>query len=223
LRPADNPQTAGLLDRVALAPGDELSALREFGERRHWHVGAKLLRQGEHPRFLYVIEHGEVALWDESPGGEQRLVQIVHARASVGDLPVLLEQPCPYTAVTRVPTDTLAFNKNMVRDLLALDPQICFVWIRLLANRVAGGYPRTVALAGRSAVERVARFALDEAGANGGSYLRLTQAELASATGLSRQRVAGVLGTFERLGAVERGRGCIRILNADRLQAMLPR
>lgn len=220
---AVGPQTAGVPDPIAHASEDELGALRAFGERRHWPVGAKLLRQGEQPRFLYVIERGEVALWDESPGGEQRLVQIVHAGASVGDLPVLMEQPCPYTAVTRVPTDTLAFSKGMVHDLLALDPQICFLWVRLLAGRLASGYSRTVALAGRSAVERVGRFVLDEAGANGGSYVRLTQAELASATGLSRQRVAGVLGALERLGAVERGRGCIRVLDADRLQSMLPR
>lgn len=205
------------------ASGDGLDLLRRFGKQRIWPADATLLRQGERPPLLFVIASGEVAVRDESRRDERRLVQIVHAGASIGDLAVLLGKPCPYTAVARVKTATLGFSRETVHDLLALDPQICFLWLHLLSGRIAGGYPRSTAVAGRSAVDRVGRFILDEARANGGSSVTLTQAELASVTGLSRQRVSSVLGSLERLGAVERGRGCVRITDAERLRAMLPR
>lgn len=199
-----------------------MDELRLFGFRQTWPSGATLLQQGEQPRLLFVIERGEVALWDES-GPERRLVQIVHDGASVGDLPVLLDEPCLYTAVARGETITLGFSREQVHDLLALDPQICFLWLRLLSRRLTAGYPRLVSLAGRSAGERVARFLLDELGADEGARIALTQSELASATGISRQRVSHVLRALERLGLVERGRGGIRVLDPGRLRATLPR
>ncbi|MGH3002567.1 MAG: Crp/Fnr family transcriptional regulator [Gaiellaceae bacterium] len=201
---------------------DGLDALRPFGVRQTWPSGATLLHQGEQPRLLFVIEHGEVALWDES-GPERRLVQIVHKGASVGDLPVLLEEPCLYTAIARGETATLGFSREQVHDLLELDPQICFLWLRLLSRRLAAGYPRLVSLAGRSAGERVARFLLDELREDEGKRIALTQSELASATGLSRQRVSHVLRALERLGLVERGHGALRVLDPERLRATLPR
>lgn len=219
--PGDSPAADGS-DEIAVAAGDGLERLRQFGERRRWPIGATLLRQGERPALLYVIEHGEVALWDESRP-QRRLVQIVRAGASIGDLPVLLDEPCLYTAVTRVETDTLSFSREVVHDLLELDPQICFLWLRLLSRRIAPGYPRNVALAGRSALERLGSFILDELRENGGSSIELAQTELASATGLSRQQVSRILGALERLGVVERGRRSLRVLDPDRLCAALPR
>jgi CRP-like cAMP-binding protein len=217
-----DPPAAGVPDQIGATVGDDLETLRPFGLRRSWPAGATLLRQGQHPPLLYVIERGEVALWDESGAG-RRLVQIVHAGASIGDLPALLDEPCLYTAVTRVETDTLAFSREMVHDLLELDPQICFLWLRLLARRLEPGYPRNVALAGRSAVERLGLFILNELEETGGSSIELTQTELASATGLSRQRVSGVLGALERLGVLERHRGGLRVLDTERLREMFPR
>jgi len=204
------------------AADDELARLRPFGLPTRFPPGATLFRQGERPQRVYVIEHGEVALWDESRP-QRRLVQVVHAGASVGDLPVLLDQPSLYTAVARVETQTLAFSRATVDDLLELDPKICFLWFRLLARRLDPGYQRNIALAGRSALERLGRFLLQELQASGDPWVELTQAELASALGLSRQRVSRVLGALERLGVVEQERGGVRVLAPDRLRELLPR
>lgn len=204
------------------ARDDGLGALRDVGVREEWPPHVTLLRQGERAQRLFVIERGQVELWDEQHG-ERRLLQIVQAGASVGDLPVLLERPCLYTAVTRGETATLAFTKAMVHDLLELDPQLCFLWLELLSRRLERGYPRHVAVAGRTAGERLGFFLLDELDATGGAAVELTQAELASATGLSRQRVSRVLGALERLGLVERGRRSVRVVDAGRLRELLPR
>lgn len=211
-----------LSDASAEPAVDLLGPLRSFGAREEWPPHATLLRQGERPGRLFVIEQGQVALWDES-STTRRLVQIVHAGASIGDLPVLLEQASLYTAVTQAETTTLAFTKAMVHDLLELNPQVCFLWLELLARRIERGYPRNVVLAGRSALERLGLFLLEETDANDGAPVELTRTELASATGLSRQRVSHVLGALANLGVVERERGGVRVVDRERLRVLLPR
>jgi uncharacterized membrane protein len=50
----------------------------------------------------------------------------------------------------------------------------------------------------------------------------LTQRELASALGIGRQTVSRELAKLEQLGLFERGRGLVRILDPNGLQALLP-
>lgn len=217
-----DPERLGVTDRVDGAARDGLGVLQRYGQRESWPSRTTLLRQGERPARLFVIEHGQVELWDETTS-ETRLTQIIHPGASVGDMAVLLDRPAPFTAVTRGAATTLGFTKQMVHDLLELDPQACFLWMHLLSRRIESGYSRNVAVAGRAALERLGLFLLGEAQAAGDGAVEVTQSELASATGLSRQHVSRVLGSLERLGVLERGRGCIRILDRDRLRALIPR
>jgi hypothetical protein len=73
-----------------------------------------------------VIEQGEVKLIDESAHERPRVVQIVYAGSSVGDLPVLLETACLYTAVTRRETTTLGFSRERFSALLEANPFVTF-------------------------------------------------------------------------------------------------
>jgi CRP/FNR family transcriptional regulator, cyclic AMP receptor protein len=224
--PPDSPESARRPRRTVRsehldALPDDLGALRRFGARKTWPSGAILFRQGGEPHTLFVIEEGEVELVHETKH-ERLIVEIVRAGGSVGDLPVLLETPYLYTAVTRTETTTLDFDLEKVRSLLEIDPQLCFLWLRLLSERVDRGHRRLVGTTGRTAGQRLAHFLVREAEDAGSASVTLTQRELASALGLSRQTVARELGRFEQLGLVERGRGHVRVLDEDRLRALLP-
>jgi CRP/FNR family transcriptional regulator len=201
---------------------DDLGALRPFGERKEWSPGATLFLQGDRPQQLFVIEQGEVQLIDES-AHERRIVQIVYAGSSVGDLPVLLETPCLYTAVARSPTTTLGFTRETVSTLLDANPQICFLWLRILSRRLDHGYRRFVKLPGRSALHRLSHYLVDEVDTRGVASLNLTQRELASTLGIGRQTVSRELGELELLGLVKRGRGQLRIVDPNGLRELLPR
>ena len=181
-----------------------------------------LFRQGDRPEQFFVIDAGEVELIDETVRGRRRIIQIVHAGSSIGDLPVLLETPCLYTAVTRTETTTLGYSRETVSALLEADPQSCFLWLRILSQRLDQGYRRYVTPAGRTALERLSRFLADEIETCGVTRVELTQRELASALALGRQTVSRELGRLERLGLVERGRGQVRILDAAGLRSLIP-
>ena len=223
----DSPEFASWLRRTMrredfeALPEDDLGALRRFGVRKRWPAGAILFRQGGQPEVLFVIEQGEVELVYETKH-ERLIVQIVRAGSSVGDLPVLLETPYLYTAVTRTETTTLGFNLETVRTLLEIDPQICFRWLRLFSQRLERSYRRLVGIAGRSAGQQLAHFLLLEIEDSHSAAVELTQQELASALGIGRQTVSRELAKLEQLGLVERGRGQVRILDPDGLQSLLP-
>lgn len=172
--------------------------------------------------MLFIIEQGEVSLVDETTNGRGNF-PIVRAGSIIGESPVLHEKPYAYTAVARSETTTLGFTLDTIRALLEIDPQICFRWLRLLSDRLDGSQRRLVAVAGRSAIERIGSFLLREAGEGAPATVRLTQQELASMLGIGRQTVSRVLGNLERLGLVKRGRGQVQILDPDRLRALLPR
>lgn len=194
---------------------DDLGPLRDVGVRQSWSRGDILMRQGERPSLLFLIELGEVSLW-ATAGGERSLVQIVHVGETVGAVSVLLDEECPFTSVARERTLTLGFDRERIHNLLERDREICFVWLRLLSRQVKLAYTRNVALAGRSAIERLMVFLAHEFQAKNSSSLLLTQSEVASATGLSRQRVSQLLGLLEDLGLLEQGRGSLHLLERGR-------
>jgi CRP/FNR family cyclic AMP-dependent transcriptional regulator len=208
--------------RDSSLPEDHIGALRPLGAHQVWPAGTILFRQGDRPDQLFVIDAGEVELIDETAGG-RRIVQIVYAGSSIGDLPVLLETPCLYTAVTRTKTTTLSYSRETVSALLEADPQSCFLWLRLLSRRLDQGYRRHVTPAGHHALQRLSHFLIDEVEIRGVTRIDLTQRELASTLALGRQTVSRELGRLELLGLVERGRGQVRILDQEGLRALLRR
>ena len=209
-------------EELEALPDDDLGALRRFGMAKTWMAGETIFRQGDNPEVLFIIEQGEVSLVDETRS-EPLIVQIVRAGSSIGENPVLRESPYPFTAVARTKTTTLGFTLDTIRALLEIDPQICFRWLRLLSDRLDGSQQRLVTFAGRSAIERLGSFLLQEAQNRTPATVDLTQQELASTLGIGRQTVSRLLGNLERLGLVERRRGQIRILDPERLRTLLPR
>lgn len=226
--PPDSPDFARWLRRTMTRedfealPEDDVEALRRFAVREDHPAGATLFRQCDRPEAIFIIERGEVELVYETQF-ERLIVQIVRAGSSIGDLPVLLETPYAYTAVTRSPTTTLRFSLETIRTLVELYPEICFRWLRLVSRRLDRAHRRLVELAGKSAFEQLVHFLLHEAEERSSLEIELTQADLASTLALSRQTVSRVLGDLERRGMIERARGQIVIRDQQRLRNHLPR
>jgi len=202
-------------------PGDDVDALRPFAVPETHPPGTALLRQGCAPEAFFVIEEGEVELVYETRL-ERLIVMIVGAGASIGDLPVMLETPYPYSAVTRRWTTTLRFGLEAMQTLIELHPHICYRWLRVLSRRMARTQRRLVELTGRSAFEQLILFLLHEAEERESPVVELTQKELAEALTLSRQTVSRVLGLLEREGVIERGHRQVEIRELERLRRYLP-
>lgn len=226
--PPDSPEFARWLRRTMrredfeALPADDVEALRRFAVRESHPAGTTLFRQCDRAASMFIVEQGEVELVYQTQF-ERLIVQILRDGASIGDMPVMLDTPYPYTAVTRKPTTTLRISVETFRTLTELHPEICFRWLRLISRRLERAHRRLVELAGKSAFEQLVHFLLHEAKERDSLTIELTQSDLAGTLALSRQTVSRVLGEIEGQGLIERGRSQVRIVDPERLRNHLPR
>jgi CRP-like cAMP-binding protein len=200
----------------------DVEVLRPFATVEMHPAGATLFRQDHAPRAMFIVERGEVELAYQTPF-DRLVVELLGPGSTLGALAALLEVPYPYTATARAETRLLRFSLETMQALVDRHPDICFRWLRLIALRLERAHRRLVELGGKSAVERAARYLVNEADGRGASQLRLTQADLAALIGVSRQTVSQALRALARQGLIEQGRGVVRIRDLDGLRARIPR
>jgi CRP-like cAMP-binding protein len=85
-------------DFEGLAAND-VEALRRFSTRRTHPAGTQLIRQGDRPKEVLIVERGVLELLRETTS-ERLIVQILHAGASVDDIAAVLDLPYSESAVT---------------------------------------------------------------------------------------------------------------------------
>ncbi len=203
-------------------PEDDVTALRQFGIRRTYGRGEKLFSEGERPRWLMIIERGEVELVHEMRV-ERPVVQILYAGASVDQLAILLGSRYRYSAVALDDATVLRLRLDTVRALEELFPEIAFRWLRLLAHTLERAHQRLVEMSGKSALERVCQVLLDESAERKEPTVALTQAELAATLALSRQTVSRAFHELAREGAIKPGRRRVSLLDSEKLRRHLSR
>jgi CRP-like cAMP-binding protein len=201
---------------------DDLEALRPFGVRRRYPPGATLFRQGDRPTQVHVIVKGVVELVHETLW-HRVVVQIVHAGSSIDEVAIVLDAPHSYTAIAVSRATVLEVRADTVRALSELFPEISARWLRLMASSLGHAHERILELSGRSALEQVAHFLLNESSKGRGPIVELTQDEVAASLGLSRQTVSRVLRDLAQARSVRRGRGRIVVLDAEILSSHLTR
>jgi CRP-like cAMP-binding protein len=223
----DSPEFARWLRRTMTRedfealPKDDVEAMRRFGASETHRPGTQLFHQGSTPEAIFIIETGEVELVYETKY-DRLIIQIVSAGSSIGDLPVMLETPYPFTAVTRTPATVLRFSADTIRTLIEIYPEICFRWLRIFSKRLDRAYRRIVELAGKSALEQIVHFLSHEAEERRTLTIEIAQSDLADALALSRQTVSRMLGLLAREGLIERSRRRIVIRDISGLRKYLP-
>jgi CRP-like cAMP-binding protein len=200
-------------------PADDVTALGLFGVRRSYPPQTALFTQGRPPDAVYIIERGVIDLLREDGVGTV-VVQTVRRGIAVGDLPVMLNLPHAYSAVTRSETAVIELRMETIRALVDLDPGVCFRFLRLVSRRLAGVERRLLELGRKSAFERLVQLLLRESDEQRSPTVRLTQAQIAGELGLSRQTVSRILGELEKQRLVERRRGRVDIADRERLQQL---
>jgi CRP/FNR family cyclic AMP-dependent transcriptional regulator len=204
---------------LARLPVDDVDALGPFAVRRSYPPQTALFTQGRPPDAVYVIERGVIDLLRED-GARRVVVQTVRRGVAVGDLPVMLNLPYAYSAVTQSETTVLELRMETIRALVELDPGVCFRFLRLVSRRLAGVERRVLELGRKSAFERLVQLLLREVDEQHASEVRLTQAQIAAELGLSRQTVSRILGELETQQLVQRRRGRVVVADRKRLELL---
>jgi CRP/FNR family cyclic AMP-dependent transcriptional regulator len=211
-----------LLDATRLFsafPEEVRNALRDQMELRNYARGEVLFRQGDAATELFVVLDGRVAIATQSGSGREAVVAVLEKGGLFGEL--ALFDDVPRSADGRALTDSIVavLPYAPVRETLHDHPELLWVMVRLLAERLRATDEALADAVFLDVPARTAKRLLELAGSHDRFSIPLTQEELASMIGASRERVNKAIALFTRLGWIEiEGRGQYHILDRQALE-----
>jgi len=203
----------------AVLPEEVREGLRGQMELRNYDRGALLFRQGDPATELFVVVDGRIAIATQAGDGREAMVAVLEQGGLFGEL--ALFDDAPRSADGRALTDSTvaALGYEAVRQALRARPELLWVMVRLLAERLRATDETLADAVFLDVPARSAKRLLELAGDQDAFTIPMTQEELASMIGASRERVNKALALFARLGWLEtEGRGRYKILDRQALE-----
>ncbi len=189
----------------------ELEALRRRSDARNYRRGATVFAPQTHPHSLYLLERGLVRIYRLSRDGAETTFGYVAPGEVFGELTAFGDFPRESFATAVHPSRVWKIPREVFQNLLAERPGLVFEITRQIGQRMKRIESRVENLVFRDVRSRVARILLELAEDFGVRRaeqlvvdLELTQGELATLVGSTRQSVNASLGDLEEAGLVQR-------------------
>ncbi|NTW97483.1 MAG: Crp/Fnr family transcriptional regulator [Oscillochloris sp.] len=186
-----------------------------------------IFHQGSVGNMLYLIVHGQVRIYTNSQLGQEISVTLFRNGDFFGELSLLDGRERSASAVAMRITTTLTLHRAAFLQAIRTYPEIAVSVLEELSARLRHTNTYIEHLASTSAPQRVIRTLLDLADQHGiteqGSTridLHLTQDDLASLAGTTRETVNRVLGGLREQGLISIERARLRVLNLSQLEML---
>lgn len=195
----------------------DLEALAANLQRKFFGRGEIIFHQGSPGYCLYIIESGAVRIYTLSESGQEISIIIFGPGDVIGELAILDNLPRSASAITMAPTRTYILYQDDFFNCVRLYPEIALNIMAALSAKIRYTTEYAESLAFMDVCGRVARKLLELSDQYGEINVRLTQTELASLVGSSREWVNKVLAAFRDRGLIEVKSGKIKILDPEGL------
>ena len=205
--------------------GERLAgALRAEGRRVRFRRGQALFTEGDVADRVFVIERGWVLVTSIAPGGREIVLGLRGPGDVIGDLSALDGEPRSATALAAGEVEATVAPGSVLTRALS-DPAAAMELLRVLAARLRDADRKRLEFAALDTLGRVAwrlhelseRFGEDTA--DGIEVeLPLSQEQLASWCGASREATVKALATLRTLGCISTGRRNVLIRDLDALR-----
>ena len=211
-----------LLDATRLfsaLPEEVRTGLRNQMEIRDYERGETLFHQGDPATEMFVVLEGRIAIATQAGDGREAVVAVLEKGGLFGELAIFDDAPrsADGRALTELQVAVLPYEA--IRDTLRERPELLWVIVRLLAERLRATDEALADAVFLDVPARTAKRLLELADGQDRFTIPLTQEELASMIGASRERVNKALALFARLGWLEmEGRGQYKILDRPSLE-----
>ena len=216
-----------ILRRAPLFAGLRPDALDGLAAQLRRHIfkrGTMIFHKDQTGDALYVIESGRVRIFLPTESGTELTVEVSGPGDVFGELALLDGRPRSASAEALEDTTTFTLTREEFKAHLAATPQLAVALIELLSTRLRHVTEYAESLAHLDVHARLARTLLEMADRYGVKRngieidLDLTQADLATMVGATRERVNRALAAFRAQGLLElRGRK-IALLDTTRLR-----
>jgi CRP/FNR family cyclic AMP-dependent transcriptional regulator len=189
----------------------ELDSLRSRLVSRIYHRGSTIFHQGDPSGRLFIIESGWVKLLRQTEAGDEMLIEIFGPGSVFGELSIFTNEPRTGTVTTIEETRTVSLSRAAYYELVSTHPRIALRSLELLARRIRASDELIQDLAFLDVPGRLAKRLIELAAQTGADIpegrlitLRISQDDLATMVGTTRESVNKSLAMFRRKGAISR-------------------
>lgn len=188
-----------LLDNISLFAGlseADRDAINKLAVTRSYAKNTLVMCEGDRSDSLYILLSGKVKVFLSDEEGKEVTLNTQGPGEYFGELAMLDEAPRSASVITVEDTKLAVISKAAFDECLEKNPKIALTLIRGLARRLRELTENVRNLALMDVYGRVARTLLDLAEEKDGKLVisqKLTQREIASMVGASREMVSRIL------------------------------
>jgi CRP/FNR family transcriptional regulator/CRP/FNR family cyclic AMP-dependent transcriptional regulator len=191
------------VDIFANLSDDDIRELMSVAKRRTFRSGEVIFHRDDPGQVLYVIKEGKVKISIVSPDGQEISLVVFGKGEFFGELALLDGESRSADAIAMERVECYTLQRSDFHNSIMKNPKIAIHVLEVLSRRLRKTDRKVEELIFLDVYGRVAKRLLDLADehgvpANNGTMIdvRLTQQELASMVGASRESVNKVLGYF---------------------------
>ncbi|AOQ23480.1 Crp/Fnr family transcriptional regulator [Neomoorella thermoacetica] len=204
---------------------EELQHIASLALLRRYRKNMYIFMEGEPGDAFYFVKKGAIKLFQVLEDGREKILHFVREGEIFAEVLLFEGGPYPATAQTLEDTEVGIIRNADMEKLLSAHGEMAVKIIKVMSRRLRQAQNHIRDLALKGAYGRLASSLLQLAREYGKPRedgvtidLNLSQQELASLIGTSRETVARILSDFKRLGAVEVERQRITILEPEKLK-----
>jgi len=217
-----------MLERSPLFRGlssEILGRIAALAVQRSYRSGEVVFMQGDAGDALYGVVTGKVRISAGVSDGKEIFLNIMEPGDTFGEIALLDGGPRTAAATAIVPSELVSIRRDHFLAVLEREPRVALELLRLCGERLrwTSGLVEDAALLdapARLAKRLVSLSASHGQRAKDGVTLRLSQEDLASFLGVSRQVVNQYLQSWLAQGWVRLGRGVVTVCNEDALKKL---
>jgi CRP/FNR family cyclic AMP-dependent transcriptional regulator len=184
-------------------PEEEIQALSSATKRRTFRSGEVIFHRDDPGQVLYMIKEGKVKICIISPDGQEVSLAVLGKGEYFGEFALLDGLPRSTDAVALEKVECYTLQRSDFLNAIQKNPKIAILVLEALSKRLRATDNMVEDLIFLDVYGRVAKKLLELADTHGVKTeegvvidVRLTQQELASMVGASRESVNKVLGYF---------------------------
>lgn len=212
------------LPLLARLPDDDLKALAARGRVRRFTAGGTIFNEGDPGDSLYVVIEGRVRISRVSGSGDEATLALMGPGDCFGELSLFDGRPRSATATATATTRAFVVSRDDFVAWVRERPEASLALLETLSLRLRRTDETVTDLVFLDLAHRLAKHlltlaaALPEGDARRRQRIQVTQAELASMLGVSRESVNKQLNQFARDGWISLGRGAVMIDDGEALR-----
>jgi CRP/FNR family cyclic AMP-dependent transcriptional regulator len=187
------------LNKVSLfegLPETDLDQISDLATVRSFPRNTVIISEGDNSDSMYVVLNGKVKVYLSDDEGKEIIINILKEGDYFGELALLDESPRSASVMTLEDCKFAVLSKQAFDECLTSNPEIALQVIRGLSARLRYLTENVKSLALMDVYGRVARTLLEMAEDQNGVQVinqKLTQRDIASMVGASREMVSRIL------------------------------